>query len=151
MHAASSACAGFLIAVLWFDLMFDVQARRSGEALASAEALASIAAYYRRVTTQAAPMSNLIAGVMLAVLGTVIVELVAASGRSWTGWLSLPTAVAPIALALTRTVPNAARLGREQDPPEVQSRLARTVLADHVFAWRRWCCYSTLQLIAALA
>ncbi len=54
-----TAGAGFLLAVLWFDLMFDVQTLGRGEGQVPAEALSSIAAYYGRVTTAARPMNRL--------------------------------------------------------------------------------------------
>ena len=58
-------------AVLWFDLMFDVQMRgHYGEVPASA--LASISAYYRRVTVEAWPMNRLIAVVMLLTVLAII-------------------------------------------------------------------------------
>src|SRR5437870_11989528 len=67
MAAVLALCAGFLLAVLWFDLMFDVQVlgRGRGADPLPEEVLASIAAYYRRVTTQARPMNYLVGVVML--------------------------------------------------------------------------------------
>jgi len=62
-HTPTIAAAGaaFLLAVLWFDLMFEVQSRgHAGDPLPS-EVLASISAYYRRVTTEAYPMNRLVA------------------------------------------------------------------------------------------
>src|SRR3954451_7239848 len=66
-----AAGAGFLLAVLWFALMVDVQARGG----AGEPALASIAAYYARVTTAARPMNRLIASVMALTLVAIIVEI----------------------------------------------------------------------------
>ena len=61
-----TACAGFLFAVLWFDLMFDVQViGQSAQEPLPAPALASISSYYRRVTTDASPMGHLVGAVML--------------------------------------------------------------------------------------
>jgi hypothetical protein len=40
-------------------------------------------------------------------------------------------AVAPVVLALSRTVPNAVRLGMRTGSVEQQTRLARAVCADH--------------------
>ena len=52
-----AACGGFLLAVLWMDLMFDVQVlRHRRDAQLPEPVLASIAAYYGRVTTRARPM-----------------------------------------------------------------------------------------------
>jgi hypothetical protein len=53
MPAFVAAGAEFLLAVLWFDLMFDVQTRKHRTNPLPAQVLASISAYYRRVTTEA--------------------------------------------------------------------------------------------------
>ena len=68
MHTFAAAGAGFLLAVLWFDLMFDVQTRKHTGEVLPPEVLTSISAYYRRVTTEAYPMNRLVALVMLLTL-----------------------------------------------------------------------------------
>jgi uncharacterized membrane protein YfcA len=142
VRSLAAAGAGFLLAVLWFDLMFDVQAR--GHRDVPAGALDSIAAYYRRVTTNARPMNRLVA---LAMLGT-LVGLAGVIARdelpAWRGWLGLGLAVAAIGTAAARTVRNAVRLGTQADDATVQSRLARTILRDHVF------CFAAMATCAAL-
>ena len=55
MNAFVAAGAGFLLAVLWFDLMFDVQALRHRERDLPEAVLASIAGYYARVTGSSPP------------------------------------------------------------------------------------------------
>lgn len=132
MTAFVAAGAGFLLAVLWFDLMFDVQARGGHGDEVSGEALGSIAAYYARVTTAARPMSLLIVAVMLGTLVAVVAEIAGGEVDTWVGWLSLALAAAPILLALGRTVPDAARLGAEVDAPARQSALARSILRQHL-------------------
>ena len=77
MNAFAATGLGFLLAVLWFDLMFDVQTRRHDEEVLPAEVLASISAYYRRVTTDATPMNRLVALMMLVVLGSILAEIFA--------------------------------------------------------------------------
>ena len=89
MTAFVTAGAGFLLAVLWFDLMFDVQVLRHRDTDVPEETLASIAAYYRRVTTAARPMNRLIAGVMLATIASIVVQLVREDAPRWAGVLSL--------------------------------------------------------------
>ncbi|HEX8715130.1 MAG TPA: hypothetical protein VF706_06115, partial [Solirubrobacteraceae bacterium] len=111
MTAFATAGAGFLLAVLWFDLMFDVQARGHRDRELPEPALASIAAYYARVTTAARPMNRLIATVMLATIVVVVVELVEHAVPRAVAWASLALALAPIALVAARTVPSAVRLG----------------------------------------
>lgn len=133
MSAFVTAGAGFLLAVLWFDLMFDVQVMGHREGDLPEEVLASIAAYYRRVTTAARPMNRLIAAVMLATLAGVLAEVAAGGRRAWVAWASLALAAAPILLAGTRTVPSAVRLGARRDPVSSQSALARSIWREHVF------------------
>ncbi len=114
MNAFVAAGAGFLLAVLWFDLMFDVQA--AGHAEVPEPALASIAAYYARVTTAARPMNRLIAAVMAATLAAIVVEIAGSTEPAWLGWVSLGLALAAIGLAGLRTVPAAVRLGNAPRP-----------------------------------
>ena len=132
VNALAAAGAGFLLAVLWFDLMFDVQALRSADDELPEAVLSSIASYYRRVTTTARPMDRLIAFVMLVTLAAIVVELVRADVPAWAGWTSLVLAAAPITLAATRTLPNAIRLGAREDPADRQSALARSVGREHL-------------------
>jgi hypothetical protein len=128
------ACSGFLLAVLWMDLIFDSQVgrpTRRGEQLPETT-LASIAGYYRRATTTSQPMGRLIAVVMVVLLGSLVVEAV--RGRS-PGWLLIVSALlagGPILLAALRTVPNAVRLGRRTDSPDEQTRLALAIYRDHI-------------------
>ena len=131
MHKLAAAGAGFLIAVLWFDLMFDVQARRSGDVLPE-PVLASISAYYRRVTTEARPMGRLVSVAMLVTLTGIGAGLILGEGPAWAGWVSLAAAAVGMGLALIRTVRNAVRLGAAADPAETRTRLARGILRDHL-------------------
>jgi hypothetical protein len=133
MHAFAAAGAGFLLAVLWLDLMFDVQvlAHRHQEQLPE-DVLASIARYYARATTAARPMNRLIALVMLCTLAAIVVEIAAGRQDAWVAWASLLLALGPIALAGARVVPNAVRLGTRRDPVEWQSAAARSIFGDHV-------------------
>ena len=133
MHAAITAAAGFLTAVLWFDLMFDVQVipHRHEPELPSA-VLDSIAAYYRRVTTDASPMGRLISVVMAALVGLLVWQAARGGTRGWVSVLSLAGAGAAILLALTRVVPRAVRLGARTDDIAGRTALARGILRDHV-------------------
>jgi hypothetical protein len=134
MTAFAAAGGGFLLAVLWFDLMFDVQALGGHARSLSEERISSIASYYARVTTGARPMNRLIAAVMLATLAAIVVEIIDGGGvPSAVAWASLGMAAAPIALAGARTVPAAVRLGERRDTPERQRALARTIAREHVF------------------
>jgi hypothetical protein len=143
------AGAGFLLAVLWFDLMFDVQVLRRPAGELPEQVLASIAAYYRRVTTTAAPMNRLVAAVMLVTLAAIIAQIATGQGPLWVGWASLVLAAAPIGVAGARTVPSAVRLGTRADPPARQSDLARAVCHQHLFCFGSIAALLAVQLAAA--
>ena len=149
MSAFVTAGAGFLLAVLWFDLMFDVQVLGHGERELPEEVLASIAAYYRRVTTAARPMNRLIATVMLATLAAIVVEIASGEERTWVALLSLALALPPIVLAGGRIVPRAVRLGTRVDPSERQSALARSIFREHVLCAGFIAALLTVQLAFA--
>jgi len=133
VEAFVAAGAGFLLAVLWFDLMHDVQVRGHDAAADLPEpVLASIAGYYARVTTAARPMNRLVALTMLATVVGVIVEIAEGLDPAWLPWTTLGLAVVPIGLAGGRTVPSAVRLGTRRDDVAGQSRLARAILRQHL-------------------
>jgi hypothetical protein len=148
MNALAASGAGFLLAVLWFDLMFDVQTRKSAANVLPSDVLASISAYYRRVTTEAYPMNRLVALVMLLTLAAICVEIVRGEYAWWIAWGSLLVAASGFVPTLMRTVPNAQRLGTAQDSPEEQTRLARAICRDHMLSFARMGVLLILQLIA---
>ena len=101
---ALTACAGFLVAVLWMDLMFDSQVRGSGNEMLDESVLASIAGYYHRATTTSRPRGALIAAVMAALLGLLGVHAVIGDAPGWLLVVSAALAGGPILLALGGTV-----------------------------------------------
>lgn len=122
-------CAGFLLAVLWMDLIFDAQVLAHRHDVPE-PVLASIAGYYHRATTR--PMSALIAAVMAVLVIAVAVRAVSGDAPWWLIAAAAVLAGGPIMLAMTRTVPHAVRLGQRQDSAATQSRLARSILVDHL-------------------
>jgi hypothetical protein len=142
------ATTGFLIAVLWFDLMFDVQvARHRAEVTLPDDVLASISRYYRRVTTDASPMGRLIAFAMLGLVVALVAQAIEGDVDRWVTAVSIAGAVTGPGLAAVRVVPNARRLGGRVDDASEQSRLARSIWRDHLF------CFAAMVvvLIAQLA
>ncbi len=150
MHACAATGAGFLIAVLWFDLMFDEQTRKHAGDTLPTEALASISDYYRRVTIEASPMNRLIAVVMGLTLLAIVAEIVQNADRWWIGWISLAAAASAIGLARARTLPNAVRLGAAAESLDMQTRLARAIYRDHLYCLAAIAVVLGLQLSAAL-
>jgi hypothetical protein len=129
-----TACSGFLLAVLWMDLMFDAQVlavRQAGGDLPES-VLASIAGYYRRAVTESRPMSRLIAVVMVVLLAALAFRAVRGNDPGWLVAASAVLAGAPVLLALTHTVPNAVRLGSRSGSSADQTGLARSIWRDHL-------------------
>ena len=115
MPAVVAAGAAFLFAVLWFDLMFDVQVRRCPSGTLPPEILSATSSYYRRVTVEGAPMMYLPVAVMVLVLAAIVLELVKATMTPWVGWLSLVLAVWAVVSVAFIAVPRAQRIGRAQE------------------------------------
>jgi hypothetical protein len=141
MTAFVTAGAGFLLAVLWFDLMFDVQALRHRDGDLPEDVLASTAGYYWRVTTAARPMNRLIAAVMVGTIVAIIVQIVQGDAPRWAAVVSLVLTAAAISVAAVHTVPSAVQLGKRSDTIDGQSRLARSVLRDHLL------CIATVAVV----
>jgi uncharacterized membrane protein len=136
MQAFATAAAGFLLAVLWFDLMHDVLARGDGP---TDDGLLTIQRYYRRVTTDAFPMNRLVLGAMLALLVSLVAELVGSSVPTWAPVVSLVLAVPPIVLsrkivAMAKSVPSAAD--------------AKVILRDHVLCFVAMSAVVFVQLLS---
>jgi len=140
---------GFLLAVLWFDLMFDVQAHGQGDAELPEAVLTSIAGYYRRVTTTARPMNRLVAAAMLWTLAAIVVELATDDVAAWAGWVSLALALTAMVIGAMRTVPAAVRMGARSDTVAEQSRRARAILRDHVVCLVLIVALIAVQLVSA--
>ena len=129
MRSVILASGGFLLGILWMDLLFDVQLFRDGSA-----AVATIAPYYRHATIEAYPMNRLIAAMMLVTAIGALIQLVRSRDRRRDLILFVLAAI-PVALALSSVVPNAMRLGRGVDPAAEQARLAWTICVAHLICF----------------
>jgi len=146
-----TACGGFLLAILWMDLIFDVQifGHRGAEELPE-PVLASIAGYYHRATTTSRPMSRLIAVVMVSLLAALGFQAIRGHDPAWLLVMSALLAGIPTMLALTQTVPDAIRLGHRTDSPHEQTRLACSVCRDHLICLGCMLAFLTLWVARAL-
>jgi hypothetical protein len=145
-----AASAGFLIAVLWFDLIFDVQVVRHRRSdVLPAPALASVSAYYRRVTTTASPMGRLVGVTMAVLLGALLWQAARGDSPVWVSAVSMPAAALAIGLAVLRVFRRARRLGERADTPAIQTWLARAILRDHLVCLAAMSLLLTVQLAAA--
>ena len=150
IHTVLAACGGFLTAVLWMDLMFDVQVWLGPPAPAPLPEviLASIAGYYARVTTEADPMGRLIGAVMLVTVAGTAWTIARAARRGWP-LVAFVLCGLPIGLAAARVVPNAVALGRRAGPVELDSELARSILMDHLVCLVLILAFTAIQIRAA--
>jgi hypothetical protein len=144
-----AACGGFLLAVLWMDLMFDVQVLRHPRGPLPSPVLDAIGAYYRRVTTEAAPMGRAVGAVMVAAVATSAVFLWRGGEPRWAGWTSLALCLPPVVLAQTRIFPAAVRLGKREGTQEERSRLARSICRAHLACLAAISIFTALQLALA--
>ena len=147
MTAFVTAGAGFLLAVLWFDLMFDIQVRGHSASDVPPQVLNSIAAYYRRVTTSARPMNRLVGLAMIATIVAIVVQQVWGDAPTWLTVASLGLVGGPVGLASAHTVPAAVRLGTATHSPSQQGSLARSIWRDHLLCLSGIVSLLVLQLV----
>lgn len=143
----AAAGGGFLLAVLWMDLLFDLQALGHAGALPE-PVLASIAAYYRRVTTDAAPLHLLIATVMIVTVLASMREVAGGAGHRPRALAALALVGGSVTLAAARVLPNAVRLGTRADPVTTQSDLARAICRDHLLCLVAIAAFVVLQILS---
>lgn len=133
-----AAGCGFLLAVLWFDLMHDTQLLRADETAA----IAVIRAYYRQVTREAGPMAWLVGAVMVV---TSIGAWVETGGRL--GRLAL--LYGPVACALALVVPWAEKLGAGTGSIALDRTLAWRILCAHVACFVSVGAFLAMTLVGA--
>ncbi len=142
-----SATAGCLLAVLWMDLMFDVQ-YFSREPV---DAVTSIATYYRRVTLDAGWMSGLIATVMLVTIVGVVIQVRISRTPRWRRAVTAVLAFAPITLALVLVVPAARELGASNASVVDRLELVRFIAWSHLGCFASMACFLATQIRLARA
>lgn len=148
MEAFVAAGAGFLLAVLWFDLMHDVLVRGHDGDLPTDD-LETIARYYRRVTTDAHPMGRLVLVAMLGTFAASIGQIAADPGP--VGFVSAALVLTAMVLVRVRTFPFAVRIGAAEEPAAARSDLARAVYRDHVVCFGGMAAILVMQLTSAAA
>ena len=133
---------GFLIAVLWIDLIFDSSAwlYRGGNEDLPEEVLATMSHYYRRVTHK----PYMLFLIMAIILGMLILQITQNLVPAWIGWLSLILFLISAGCAGVYVIPIASRLRSRTDQIEKQSQLARSLFPAHVF------CFILILLLGAI-
>jgi hypothetical protein len=139
MNRSLTAGCGFLLAVLWFDLMHDTQLLR----VDPASALVTVRDYYRQVTLTSSPMSMLVAAVMLVSGVAAWFDLRGQSGWRRAGTLAL--LYLPIVAALGVVVPEARAIASGEVTQAHALVLAQRILIAHVV------CFASVGTFLGLA
>jgi hypothetical protein len=141
-------CIGFMLAILYIDLMFDVLAvphRRSGAELPK-DVLESITRYYGRVTQN----PYVLVFVMLTTTVSLVLQIVYGLAPRWAAYTSLAAMGLAMAAGVIKVIPAARRLASGTDSREVQARVVHSVFAAHVLLLICILVVAAVQLVAAL-
>jgi hypothetical protein len=138
-------CIGFMIAVLYIDLVFDMSAlphRRTGAPL-PADVLDPIATYYRYITRN----PYLLTFVMLTTTVCIVVEIVYGLVPRWAGYLSLFLMGLSMSAAVLKVIPAAQRLAAGKDTVEQQTHLVHGILPYHLVLLASILSLATVQFL----
>ena len=123
-------CFGFMLAVLYIDIAFDLSALpyRKDKASLPEEVLYSITNYYRRITSN----PWLLVFVMTTTATCIIWEIVYILVPPRIGYCSLTLFVAVMLISMFKVIPAAQRLGSGKESHEEQVRLVHSLFPYHV-------------------
>jgi hypothetical protein len=123
-------CIGFMLAVLYIDLMFDVSAvpyRRTGAPI-PAEVVESIASYYRRITQNPYVLMFVMLTATLCIVAQIVYDLV----PRWAGYSSLVLMAVAMLAGAGKVIPAAQRLAAGKDAEDTRTRLVHSMFPGHV-------------------
>ena len=130
MLIALFLCLGFMMAVLYIDLMFDVSAapyRKSAAAL-PAEILDPITHYYGRITQN----PYVLMFVMLVATLCIGAEIVYALAPKWAAYASLFLMGLSMLTGTLKVIPTAQRVGSGRDDADARTRMIHGMLPFHI-------------------
>jgi hypothetical protein len=123
-------CLGFMMAVLYIDLMFDVSAapyRRSNAPLPE-DVLDPITHYYGRITQN----PYVLMFVMLTTVACITAQIVYGVAPRWVAYSSLALMGLTMLTGTLKVIPTAQRLGTGRDSEEERTRMIHGMLPFHV-------------------
>ncbi len=123
-------CIGFMIAILYIDLMFDVSAvpyRRTNAPLPG-HVMDMVASYYRNITRN----PYLLMFVMLTATLCIVAEIVYNLVPRWVGYSSLGFMGIGMVGGVVKVIPTAQRLAAGKDPEDTRTRLVHSMFPSHV-------------------
>jgi hypothetical protein len=130
MRTALFLCLGFMMAVLYIDLMFDVSAApyRKTKAALPPEVLGSITHYYGRITQN----PYVLMFVMLTTTLCIGAEIMYGLAPKWAGWASLFLMGLSMLTGTLKVIPTAQRVGSAKDPEDARTRMIHGMLPFHL-------------------
>jgi hypothetical protein len=147
MPIAVFICIGFMLAVLYIDLMFDVTAvpHRGSNTTLPKEVLDPITLYYGRITQN----PYVLMFVMLTTTVCLVMEIVYSLVPRWAGYSSLVFMVLAMGIGSAKVIPAAQRLASGRDPEELRTRLIHSMFPAHVLLLICIILLAAIQAIAA--
>lgn len=130
MLIALFLCIGFMLAVLYIDLMFDVSAfphRRAGTTL-PAEVLDPITHYYGRITRN----PYVLMFVMLTATACLVAEILYGPVTRSAAYASLALMAVAMLTGTFKVIPTAQRLAAGRDAADTQTALVHSMLPFHL-------------------
>jgi len=130
MLIALFLCIGFMLAVLYIDLMFDVTAvpYRHTKTTLPKEVLGPITHYYGRITQN----PYVLMFVMLTTAICLVMQIVNDLVPRWAGYSSLFVMGLAMVAGTVKVIPTAERLASGKDPEDRQTRLVHSMFPWHV-------------------
>jgi hypothetical protein len=140
-------CLGFMMAVLYIDLMFDVSAvqYRGTNAPLPREVLDPITHYYGRITQN----PYVLMFVMLTTTLCIGAQIVYALAPRWVGYSSLFLMGLSMITGTLKVIPTAQRLGSAKDSEEVRTRMVHGMLPAHLVLLVNILLLTSIQFLAA--
>lgn len=123
-------CIGFMIAVLYIDLQFDISAlsHRRTEGPLPADVLEPIASYYRCITKNPYLLMFVMATTLTCILAQIVYGLV----PRWAGYASLCLMGLSMSIGTFKVIPTAQRLAAGKDTVDAQTRMIHGMLPFHI-------------------
>jgi hypothetical protein len=123
-------CIGFMIAVLYIDLVFDISALpyRRSRAVLPDDVLAPIASYYRYITRN----PYLLMFVMLTTTVSIVAEIMYDLVPPWVGYSSLFLIGFAMTAATVKVIPTAQRLASGKEAVDSQTRMVHSIFPYHI-------------------
>ena len=123
-------CLGFMMAVLYIDLMFDIMAapyRKTNAALPKA-VLDPITHYYGRITQNPYVLMFVMLTALLCIGSEILYDLV----PRWAAYSSLGLMLLSMMTGVLKVIPTAQRLGAGTDSEDARTRMVHSMMPFHL-------------------